>query len=86
MHDQGSPESHSGRKKIRVRKRIKFRKKKKKFRPKKFLETLLWIVIIAIFIASFYLLLKQLDIGEDKNKKKKTSSLPSLPVSEVAVS
>ncbi len=72
--EQEQSESSSGRKKIRIRKRIKFKKKKKKFRPKKLMETLLWIVVIGIFIVSFYLLMKQLDIGDDNNKKKKKSS------------
>ena len=57
----------------RRRYKYKYRKKKKskKKKLKKYLEYALWVVVIAAFIASLVILVREMDVTTDKKKGKK---------------
>jgi|GEM_PF-4390772 len=70
-------EHHHGRRR-RVRKRIRIKKKaspKKKI--KKLAEKLIWVIIILGFIATLIIMVRQLNIVDEKNKKSKSTSFNS---------
>ncbi len=59
---------------VRVRKRIRVKKKKsprKKIR--KFIERLIWLIILVAFLLTLIYLLKELDLTDARYKKKKSS-------------
>jgi hypothetical protein len=73
-----SSHPHRVRKKIRVRKRIRVRKKpsaKKKI--KKIAERAFWFLIIGGFIAALIVMIVELDIRDEKFKKKKQKATPT---------
>ena len=62
--------------------RYKIRKKKKRSKKKrirKLMEYLLWAVVIAAFIASLVILVKELDISDKKIKEKRRKSELMVP-------
>lgn len=68
--------SHRHTRRTRVRKRIRIKKKSSpKRKIKKILERLLWLIVIAGFIATLVIMIKQLDIRDESVKKKKTKSM-----------
>lgn len=65
------------RKKIRVRKRIRIRKKpSSKKKLKKWGERLLWLTIIAAFIAALIVMIVELDVRDEKFKQRKPAKKP----------
>ena len=61
------------RRRRRVRKRIRIKKKPSlKKKAKKIGEKLLWVVIIVAFLFTLVILIKQLNIADERNKKKKS--------------
>ena len=78
--DNQQPESggHRHGRRRRIRKRIRIKKKanpKKKI--KKLAEKIIWLVIILGFIASLFIMVRQLNLVDEKTKKGKTSSMNS---------
>ena len=76
---QSSPVHHHG-ERVRVRKRIRVKKKKsprKKIR--KFMERVVWLIILVAFLLTLVYLLKELDLTDARYKKKKTSLIRILP-------
>lgn len=62
------------RQRVKVRKRIRVRKKKSSKRKiKKIFEYLLWFIVIAGFITTLVIMIKELEISDEKYKKKKKS-------------
>ena len=69
---------HRVKKRIRVRKRIRIRKKpsaKKKI--KKYAERIFWLLVIGGFIAALIVMIVELDIRDEKFKKKKKKATPT---------
>lgn len=78
--DETKGSSHPDRvkKRIRVRKRIRIRKKpsaKKKI--KKYAERIFWFLVIGGFIAALIVMIVELDIRDEKLKKKKKKAIPT---------
>ena len=72
--------SHSGnryrRRRIKVRKRVRVKNRRSpRKKARKFVEVLIWLTVIAAFISTLILLVKQLDLNSDKRKGKKTTQL-----------
>lgn len=65
-------EGHRRRRKVRRRIRIKKKSGPKK-KIKKYLERILWLIIIGGFIATLIIMVKQLEIQDPNAKKKKKS-------------
>lgn len=77
---------HHGRRR-RVRKRIRIKKKTNPGKKlKKVAEKILWAVIIIGFIATLIIMVRQLNVVDEKNKKTKTSFMNSFSVSEIEFS
>jgi hypothetical protein len=56
---------------VRVRKRIRVKRKKSpKKKIRKFFERILWTVVILAFLMTLFYLLKQLDLTDQRYKKK----------------
>lgn len=73
--EQSSAHPHKRRRRVRKRIRIKKRTNPKR-KIKKYLERLIWLVVIALFIATLVIMIKQLEIVDpDMKSKKKKSSL-----------
>ncbi len=76
--DLHEPSKH--RRKRRVRKRIRIKKKpNKKKKIKKLAERIIWILFIAGFIYTIIELMKQLDIQDERSRKKKKGTYLNLP-------
>lgn len=70
---EGDQHLHGDR--VRVRKRIRVKKKrspKKKIR--KFFERVVWTIVLIGFAITLFYLLKELDLSDERYKKKKTNS------------
>ena len=74
--------SHHGRRRYKYRYK---RKRSKKRRIKKYLEYVLWITIIAVFIISLFILIRQMDITDESVKKKRKKSEITVPVNSLPV-
>jgi hypothetical protein len=74
-HPEGSPAPAPGaprRRRRKVRKRIRIKKKKGPWRKvRKAVERVLWVVAIAGFIVTLIVLMRQLNITDDKAEKKR---------------
>ncbi|HNQ12958.1 MAG TPA: hypothetical protein PKH65_09405 [Bacteroidia bacterium] len=69
----------SERHRVKVRKRIRVRKKKGSRRKfKKLFEYLIWAIVIVGFITTLVIMIKELDISDDKYKKAKKSKESSM--------
>lgn len=65
----GPESSGRRRKKIKIRKRVKIKRKSSpKKRVKKTFETIIWVIVVAAFVATLVILILQLDLNT-KNKK-----------------
>ncbi len=67
--EAGHGEHHGRRRRVKIRKRIRVKKKtssKRKFR--KLFEKIIWIIFIAGFITALVILLKQINISDEKYK------------------
>jgi hypothetical protein len=71
---------HGVRRKRRYKYRYKKKKRSGKKRVKKFLEFLMWLVVIAAFITSLVILVRQMEINDEAVKKKRKKSTITLPV------
>ncbi|MEO5570302.1 MAG: hypothetical protein ABIT08_14000 [Bacteroidia bacterium] len=83
-NQQPGSDEHSQRRRRRVRKRIRIKKKaspKKKIR--KYAEKIIWLLIIIGFIATLIIMVQQLNVVDEKNKKTKTSSINSFTISQI---
>lgn len=70
------------------RRRYKYRYKKKrskKRRLKKYLEYVLWIAVIAAFVTSLIILIKQMDVTDEGIKKKRKKSEIIIPANSSQV-
>jgi len=73
---QGSERHHGERERIRTRIRVKKKKGPKK-RLRKLFDKLIWIVVIILFILTLFYLVRELDLNDQRFKKKKTSMVKS---------
>jgi len=68
----GKPVRRRRRRRRKVRQRIRIKRKASPFRKvKKLAEKVLWLLVIAAFIATLVVLMKELDISDDKAAKKR---------------
>lgn len=72
----GSSPHETRRRKVRKRIRIKKKKKKPLKKIRKFMEAAAWVIIIGGFITLLVILVKQLELQDDKAKKKKSYAEP----------
>jgi hypothetical protein len=76
---EGGERHHRRRRRVRRRIRIKKKSSPKK-KIKKLAEKVIWAIIIIGFIATLVIMVRQLNIVDEKNKKTKSSSMNSFPV------
>ena len=80
---------HRRRRKRKVRTRVRIKKKSGPFRKVgKMVEKFIWLLVIVGFIVTMVVLMKQLDISDDKaekkRKKKKQGSIPQREFMQLA--
>jgi hypothetical protein len=73
----GSERHHGERERVRTRIRVKKKKGPKK-RLRKLLDKLIWTIVIIAFILTLSYLVRELDLSDQRFKKKKTSMLKSV--------
>ena len=80
------PEEGAGQHQRRRRYKYRYKKKRSKKRKlKKYLEYVLWFTVIAAFITSLIILIKQMDVTDEDVKKKRKKTEIIVPVNSSQV-